>query len=111
MRIPVNKPSITELEISYVTDAVTNGWGDHCYDYINRFTETLKSFFNVKYAWPTSSCHGVLHTVLMALGIGSGDEAIVPDVTRIVSIPPVCWLGAKPVCADVIQGTWCIDPA
>ena len=35
--IPINKPSITELEISYVNDAVTNGWGVKCYDYIHRF--------------------------------------------------------------------------
>lgn len=110
MRIPVNKPSITELEISYVSDAVTTGWGDHCYDYINRFTETLKKFFSVKYAWPTSSCHGALHTVLMALGVGPADEVIVPDITWIGSVSPVCWLGAKPVFADVLRDTWCIDP-
>lgn len=110
MKIPVNKPSITELEISYVSDAVTTGWGDHCYDYINRFTETLKKFFSVKYAWPTSSCHGALHTVLLALGVGPGDEVIVPDITWIGSVSPVCWLGAKPVFADILRDTWCIDP-
>ena len=110
MRIPVNKPSIGNLEIKYVTDAITYGWGEHCYDYINRFTETLKTFFNVKYAWPMSSCHGALHTVLMALGIGPGDEVIVPDITWIGSVSPVVWLGAKPVFADILSDTWCIDP-
>lgn len=110
MRIPVNKPSVGELEIQYVMDAVTNGWGDHCYDYIYRFTDILKSFFDVKHAWPTSSCHGALHTVLMALGVGSNDEVIVPDVTWIGSVSPVVWLGANPVFADVLKDTWCIDP-
>ncbi|WP_319379233.1 DegT/DnrJ/EryC1/StrS family aminotransferase [uncultured Methanocorpusculum sp.] len=110
MRIPVNKPSITELEIAYVTDAIKNGWGDHCYDYINRFTEILKSTFGTKYAWPTSSCHGALHTVLMAVGLGPGDEVIVPDITWIGSLSPVVWLGAKPVFVDVLRDTWCIDP-
>ncbi len=110
MKIPVNKPTISELEIKYVTDAITNGWGDHCYDYINQFTEILKAFFNVKYAWPTSSCHGALHTVLMALGIGQGDEVVVPDITWIGSVSPAIWLGAKPVFADVLKDTWCIDP-
>lgn len=110
MRIPVNKPSITELEIAYVTDAIRNGWGDHCYDYINRFTEILKTTFGTKYAWPTSSCHGALHTVLMAVGLGPGDEVIVPDITWIGSLSPVVWLGAKPVFVDVLRDTWCIDP-
>lgn len=110
MKIPVSKPSIGNLEINYVTDAITYGWGEHCYDYINRFTDTLKSFFSVKYAWPTSSCHGALHIVLMALGIGPGDEVIVPDITWTGSVFPAVWLGAKPVFADVLRDTWCIDP-
>ncbi len=110
MRIPVNKPTITGREIAYVTDAITHGWGDHCYDYINRFTEILKTSFHVKHAWPMSSCHGALHTVLMALGIGPGDEVIVPDITWIGSVSPITWLGAKPVFADVLRDTWCIDP-
>lgn len=111
MKIPVNKPTITEREIEYVTDAIKTGWGDHCYDYIKKFTEILKTTFGTKYAWPTSSCHGALHTVLMALGIGPGDEVIVPDVTWIGSVSPAVWLGAKPVFADVLRDTWCIDPA
>ena len=59
MRIPVNKPSITQKEIDYVTDAVTNCWGDHCYDYINKFTGKLKELQfwhkNYKYIHPDES--------------------------------------------------------
>ena len=40
--IPYTKPSITELEIQFVNDAVANGWGEHCYDYIFRFEKILK---------------------------------------------------------------------
>ena len=36
-RIPINKPSITSKEIEYVNDAITHGWGEKCYDYINKF--------------------------------------------------------------------------
>ena len=110
MRIPVNKPSITQKEIDYVNDAVTYGWGDHCYDYIQKFTSKLKETFDVKYAWTTSSCHGALHTILMALGIGPGDEVIVPDITWIGSASPVVWVGAKPIFVDVLEDTWCINP-
>jgi perosamine synthetase len=104
------KPSITQLEIDYVTDAVTNGWGDHCYDYVEKFKEKIKKYFGVKYAWSTSSCHGALHIVLMALGIGPGDEVIAPDITWIGSVSPINWLGAKPVFVDVLPDTWCINP-
>ena len=48
-KIFFSKPSITEKEINYVNDAITNGWGDNCYDYINRFSRKLKDYFNVPY--------------------------------------------------------------
>ncbi len=109
-KILVAKPSITSLEIDYVNDAVANGWGEHCYDYIIRFQAKLKEYFNVSHAWPTSSCHGALHIALMALDIGPGDEVIVPDATWSGSVFPVSWLGATPVFVDVLPESWCIDP-
>jgi len=49
-RIYYTKPSITELEVKYATDAARNGWGDRCYEYINRFEESFKAHLDVKYA-------------------------------------------------------------
>lgn len=105
------KPSITQLEIDYVTDAATHGWGADCYGYLNRFTQAMKTYFRVDRVWPTSSCHGALHMVLMALGVGPGDEVIVPDATWTGSVFPITWLGATPVFVDVLPQTWCINPA
>lgn len=110
-KIFFSKPSITEKEINYVNDAITNGWGDNCYDYINRFSRKLKDYFNVPYVWPTSSCHGALHIILMSLGIGKDDEVIVPDMTWIGSVTPISWLGASPIFVDVIKDSLCIDPS
>ena len=45
------KPSITKKEIDYVNDAVKNGWGLNCYDYIHRFTDKLKNYFPQKYCY------------------------------------------------------------
>ena len=59
-KIPYTKPSITELEVQYATDAAANGWGEHCYDYIVRFEEAFKAHLGVKYAIATSSCTGRL---------------------------------------------------
>jgi perosamine synthetase len=109
-RIPISKPSITKLEIEYVTDAITNGWGQHCYDYIHKLGNLFSKYLGVKYALPTSSGTGAIHLALAALGIGKGDEVIVPELTWVATAAPVVWLGATPIFADVLKDSWCVDP-
>ncbi len=110
-RIHYAKPSITEREVAYATDAARNGWAEHCYDYIYKFRDLLKDYLGAKHVIPTSSCTGALHLGLAALGIGPDDEVILPDITWIASAAPVTYLGAKPVFVDVLEDSWCIDPA
>ncbi len=109
-RIHYTKPSITELEIRYATDAATNGWGERCYEYIHRFEELFKQHLGVKYAIATSSCTGALHMGLAALGVGPDDEVILADTNWIASAAPITYLGAKPVFVDILPDTWCLDP-
>lgn len=109
-RILYTKPSITDLEVKYATDAAQNGWGDKCYDYINRFEEAFKQHLGVKYAIATSSCTGALHMGMAALGIGFGDEVILADTNWIASAAPITYLGAKPVFVDILGDSWCLDP-
>lgn len=109
-RIYYTKPSITELEVSYATDAARNGWGDRCYEYINRFEAAFKAHLGVEYAIATSSCTGALHMGLAALGIGDGDEVIMADTNWIASAAPIVYLGAKPVFVDIRPDSWCLDP-
>jgi perosamine synthetase len=109
-RIHYTKPSITELEIRYATDAAANGWGDRCYEYINRFEELFKAHLGVKYAIATSSCTGALHMGMAALGIGHGDEVILADTNWIATTAPIVHLGATPVFVDILPDTWCLDP-
>lgn len=110
-RIHYTKPSITELEVAYATDAARNGWGERCYDYINRFEEAFREHLGVKHAIATSSCTGALHLGMAALGIGAGDEVILADTNWIASVAPVVHLGAKPVFVDILPDSWCVDPA
>lgn len=110
VRIHYTKPSITELEIRYATDAATNGWGEKCYDYINRFEAAFKNHLGVGYAIATSSCTGALHMGMAALGIGPGDEVIMADTNWIATASPIVQLGAKPVFVDILPDSWCIDP-
>ncbi len=109
-KIPINKPSITQLEVEYVNDAVANGWGSRCYDYIHRFEKEFAVYQNSKFSLATSSCTGAIHIALMASGIQAGDEVIVPEITWIASVEPILYIGAKPVFVDVLADTWCIDP-
>lgn len=109
-RIPYTKPSISELEVEYATDAARNGWGERCYEYINRFEDAFKAHLGVRYAVATSSCTGALHLGLAALGIGPGDEVIMADTNWIATAAPIVHLGAKPVFVDILPDTWCIDP-
>ena len=110
-RIYYTKPSITDLEVEYATDAARNGWGERCYEYITRFEESFKAHLGVKYAIATSSCTGALHMGMVALGIGPGDEVIMADTNWIATASPIVQLGAKPVFVDILPDSWCIDPA
>ena len=107
--IPYTKPSITQKEIDYVNDAITNGWGEHCYDYIHRFENAFKEYIGVKYAISTSSCTGALHMGLSAIGIGYDDEVILADSNWIATVAPITYLKATPVFVDILPDTWCID--
>jgi perosamine synthetase len=109
-RIHYSKPSITELEVSYATDAAANGWGERCYDYIERFENAFREHLGVKHAVATSSCTGALHMGLAALGVGPGDEVIMADINWIATAAPIVQLGAVPIFVDILEDTWCIDP-
>ena len=109
-KIHYTKPSITELEVGYATDAVRNGWGEKYYDYVNKFEVRFKEHLGVQYAIATSSCTGALHMGMAALGIGSGDEVIMADTNWIATASPIVHLGATPIFVDILVDTWCLDP-
>lgn len=110
-RIHYTKPSITELETRYAADAAANGWGDRCYEYIERFESQFRQHLGVRYAIATSCGTGALHLGMAGLGVRAGDEVILADINWIASAAPIVHLGAKPVLVDVLPDTWCLDPA
>jgi perosamine synthetase len=110
-KIHYTKPSITDLEVQYATDAAKNGWGEQCYDYIYKFENLFEEHLGVNYAIATSSCTGAMHMGLSALGVTYGDEVILADINWIASAAPITYLGAKPVFVDILADTWCIDPS
>ena len=108
--IPYAKPSITDLEVEIVLDAISNGWGDKCYDYIEKFEQEFARKIGANFGVATSSCTGALHLGLAASGITAGDEVIMADLNWIATAAPVVHLNAAPVFVDIDLANWCIDP-
>lgn len=107
--IPVCEPMLAGNELKYVTDAVATGWISSAGKYVTEFEKQFAAYSDCKCG--VAVCNGTvaLHLALVALGIGKGDEVIVPTFTMIASAFAVCYTGAKPVFVDADPNTWNID--
>ena len=108
-KIPVAGPWITAKEIAYVTDAVTRAWYQDANIYHERFEKAFAEYLGLCFAVSLPSCTSGIHLALAALGVGPGDEVIVPDATWIASSAPISYVGATPVFADIDPRTWCLS--
>ncbi|MBM3210695.1 DegT/DnrJ/EryC1/StrS family aminotransferase [Candidatus Poribacteria bacterium] len=108
-RIPVNEPDLTGNEQAYVLDAVKSGWISGG-QYVKNFERMFAEFVGTKYAITTTSGTAALHLAVASLGIGPGDEVIVPALTIIATVNAVCYTGATPVLVDSEPDTYNIDP-
>jgi perosamine synthetase len=97
-------------EAWYTLDAARFGWNSEWNKYIQKFETAFANYIGTRYALSTSSCTGALHLALAALGIGPGDEVIVPDITWVATANAVVYVGATPIFADIEAGSWCLDP-
>ncbi len=104
-------PSISPREVAYATDAARHGWNRRWSGYITRFEREFAEYVGAEHAIATSSCTGALHLAMLAIGLGPGDEAIVPEQTWVATAKAVSYVGATPVFADVQADSWCLDPA
>lgn len=107
--LPVCEPLLAGNELQYVTDAVSTGWISSSGSYVTAFEQAFATYCGVRHG--VAVCNGTvaLHLALVALGIGPGDEVIIPDFTMVASAFAVCYIGAKPVFVDVDAQTWNID--
>jgi perosamine synthetase len=106
---PISQPSIGERELQYVSDAVRSGWVSSIGKYIESFETAFAAFCGTKYALAVSNGTTALHLALVAVGVGRGDEVIVPDLTFVATANAVTYTGAKAVCVDIDAETLCVD--
>ncbi len=109
-RIPVYQPSLSGNEKAYVNECLDSTWISSRGRFIEAFEDGFAQRTGVKYA--ASVCNGTvaLHLALVSLGIGPGDEVIVPTLTYIASVNAIAYTGATPVFVDSRPDTWQMDP-
>ena len=108
--IPVMEPDLSGNEREYLLDAFDSGWISSKGKYVDLFEERFASYHDVEYALAVSNGTVALHLSLVSLGIGHGDEVIVPNLTFASSVNTIIHAGATPVLADVDKDTFNIDP-
>lgn len=110
-QIPVYQPSLIGNEKKYVLDCLDSSWISSKGKYIDLFEEGVTQYLGVNHA--AAVCNGTvaIHLALLALGIGEGDEVIVPTLTYIASVNAITYTGATPVFIDSLADSWQMDPA
>ncbi len=109
-RIPIYQPSLDGNEKKYVNECIDTSWISSRGDFIKRFEDEFTEFIGVNHAISVSNGTVALHLALVTLGIGQGDEVIVPSFTYIASVSTICHAGATPVFVDSLEDTWQMNP-
>lgn len=108
--IPVCRPTLAGNESKYVENCIKTGWISSIGDNIPKFEKMFAEAVGTKYAVSTTNGTTALHLAVHTLGIGLGDEVIVPTFTMIATANSVRYTGARPVLVDSEPRTWNIDP-
>jgi perosamine synthetase len=109
--IGIAAPDVGAREREYVAEAVASGWLSSRGPFVSRFESAFAQFCGATHGVACASGTTAIHLALAALGVGPGDEAIVPAFTMIGSVNPVTYVGATPVVCDVLPDVWTLDPA
>lgn len=109
-KYPVYQPSLKGNERKYVNDCIDSNWLTWQGKYVRQFEQNFARYLGVEYASSTCNATVALHVALLALGIGPGDEVIVPTLTYIASVNAIVYCGARPVFVDSDPVTWQMDP-
>lgn len=109
-KIPVYRPDLSGKERDYVLECVDSTWISSIGGFIDRFEQAVAAATGARHA--IAVCNGTvaLHLALHCLGVGPGDEVIVPSFTYIASVNTIAQTGARPVFAESLRSDWSLDP-
>jgi perosamine synthetase len=109
---PLAEPLLNGNELQYVTECVSSGWISSQGNFVKKFEEMFAEIHGISSQQVVAVSNGTtaLHLAIASLGIGKGDEVIVPDFTFAASANAVAHAGATPILVDVESETWCICP-
>jgi perosamine synthetase len=108
--IPVYKPTIGDREKRNVMECLDSEWISSKGVFVARFEQEFSRYLGSRHAITMSNGTTALHAALVALGVGPGDEVIVPTLTYVATANAVTYTGAKVVFVDSTRDTWQIDP-
>lgn len=107
--IPVNAPDIGDLELEFVSDCVKSGWISSAGPYIDRFENAWAQYCEREFGVAVANGTAALQLAIRALGIGPGDEVLIPTFTIVSCALAVIDAGATPVLVDSDPETWGMD--
>ncbi|KJJ84944.1 perosamine synthetase [Candidatus Omnitrophus magneticus] len=107
--IPLSEPSVSGNEWKYIKECLDTGWVSSSGKYVDKFEEIVKSYLGTRYAVAVVNGTSALHLALLASGVLSGDEVIVPALTFIAPVNAVKYVNAYPVFMDADKDTFCVD--
>ena len=109
--IPVCEPLLAGNEQKYVLDCLKTNWISSSGAYLKKFEDGFAKYCGVKHGIAVCNGSVALHLAYTALGIGPGDEVIMPTLTISSTVFAAMYCGARPVFVDVEPDTWNMDPA
>jgi perosamine synthetase len=107
--IPVNEPTIGAQEMAYVRECLETGWISSAGRFIDRFETEFAAYCGMKHGVAVANGTVALELAVASLGIGAGDEIIMPTFTIISCAQAAVYNGATPVLVDSDPDTWCMD--
>jgi perosamine synthetase len=108
--VQVSRPHLGHGEFRAVLATFLSSWVSSRGPHVAEFEEAFAAFVGTQHGVAVTSGTAALHLALLALGVGPGDEVIVPDLTFAATINAVCYCGAKPVIVDVDPIRWTMSP-
>ena len=108
--IPIYQPDLSGNEKKYVNECLDTSWISSRGHFVNEFEKQFSKRIGIAHAACVSNGTVALHLALIALGIGRGDEVIVPTLTYISPVNAIKYCNATPIFADSLRDTWQIDP-